>query len=147
MNTGEWVTAAIAVVALAVSVVALVVALRSARIPKPVGTAGGAADQPAVVEAAAPPQLPVGVAWAIEHDAGISFRLRNIGTEPAFDVNAVGLPDESAGLVKLARGFADVPVNGSLGFNVVRTAHHPNVSGLAVTWSGQSQPVIVAMNS
>jgi hypothetical protein len=159
MDTGEWVTSAIAVLALLISVVALVIAVRSGRIRK-ASSAGAAAEisepvaetavtETAVTETAAvivPPAPPEGVAWKIEHDAGITWRLRNIGTEGAFDVNAVGLPAESAGLVRLAKSFADVPTNGSLSFHVVRTASHPNVTGLAVTWSGQEQPVIVTMD-
>jgi hypothetical protein len=147
MDTGAWITSTVSVLALAVSVVALLIALRSAHTPR--SAASASADPVVPVEPAeAPaeePAAPVGVVWKIEHDAGITWRLRNIGTEPAFDVNAVGLPAESASLVKLAQSFADVPANGSLGFHVVRTAHHPNVRGLAITWAGQEQPVTVTM--
>jgi hypothetical protein len=158
MDTGEWVTSAIAVLALVISVVALVIAVRSvgianknarvnaaiaaAEVSEPVAETATVTETTTVI---VPPAPPEGVAWRIEHDSGITWRLRNIGTEGAFDVNAVGLPAESAGLVRLAKSFADVPTNNSLSFHVVRTASHPNVTGLAVTWSGQEQPVIVTM--
>ena len=154
MDTGEWVTSAIAVLALVISVVALVIAVRSVGIAKANARANARVDaavaaaetaEPVTETAIVPPAPPEGVAWKIEHDSGITWRLRNIGTEGAFDVNAVGLPAESAGLVRLTKSFADVPTNSSLSFHVVRTASHPNVTGLAVTWSGQEQPVVVTM--
>ena len=162
MDTGEWVTSTIAALALVVSVIALVIALRSA---KNVGRAGRvepvAGQRPgrqpelrpepepspgSEPEPASEPEPELGpVVWRIERDAGLSWRLRNVGSEPAFDVHAIALPAESASLVKVAQSFADVPVNGTLGFQVVRTAHHPDVTGLAVTWSGQTDPVVVPM--
>ncbi|HEY1486567.1 MAG TPA: hypothetical protein VGF84_10710 [Micromonosporaceae bacterium] len=142
MTNGDWVTSSIAVLALVVSVAALVIAIRSTKHAPAVATA----PAEATITPAEDVHIPLeGVAWSITHEAGISWRLNNVGTEPAYDVNAAGLPAESAGLVRVANSFVDVPNGGSLGFHVVRTAHHPNVTGLAVTWSGQDTPVIVAM--
>jgi hypothetical protein len=145
MTNGDWITSATAVLALVTSVAALIVAIRSSKRPAVIETpppAPPAAPITPTMEVIEPPD---GVAWRISHDAGISWRLENFGTEPAYDVNAVGLPAESAGLVRIERSFVDVPAGGALGFHVVRTAHHPNVTGLAVTWSGQDSPVVVPL--
>jgi hypothetical protein len=143
MTNGDWISSAIAVLALVISVAALMFAIRSSRRPPVVETPPPVPEITPTEEVFVPPD---GVAWRITHDSGISWRLENFGTESAFDVNAVGLPTESAGLVRIERSFVDVPAGSALGFHVVRTAHHPNVTGLAVTWSGQDRPVVVPLS-
>ncbi|MDG4785935.1 hypothetical protein O7626_08345 [Micromonospora sp. WMMD1102] len=131
-------------VALIVSVVSVLVAVRATRHARDsAGAARRSADaaerQAAAAEAAVPPPPPA-VDWRIVHQQKSRYVLRNVGVETA---TGVQIQDHDAILWAVDEVPTEVPPNAGVPFLIAATMGNPAPDELWVTWDGRSIPVAV----
>ncbi|MGW3811253.1 hypothetical protein [Micromonospora sp. NPDC005113] len=131
--------------ALAVSVGAIVVALRSNRHAKASAAASrrsaDAAERQAQAAEAALPPPPPQVSWRVEHVNRQRYVLRNIGVGTATGLR-IDVRDGHP-LVGLEREEKAIPPNGSISFLIAASMGRPHPTELWLTWDGQDEPVAV----
>jgi hypothetical protein len=111
-------------------------------------SADAAERQAAAAEAALPPPPPA-VAWVADlrstaRGGGVTYVLRNIGTEPASGVQVV-VPPSHNGLIRPQLDDGPIPAGGSFQVLVISIDQLPNVHELMVAWDGQNDAVRVPL--
>ena len=150
----DWVSSALAALAVVVAAAGLSYARRSARAADRSATEAArsanaaerqaeaserqAAAAEAMTTVAAAPPAPV--TWKATSVDKITYRLRNIGVEPATDVRVTGLPPDAAWLVRFADG-GTVPAGRSVDVTVL-SVDGAAVDALEVTWGAGDSAIL-----
>lgn len=146
MDTADIVTAAIALVALGISVWSVLYNRRST-IAAEVSSessrrSAAAAERSATAAEAMLPPPPLPVIWDLEPAEEGVYHLRNNGRHAATDVRVVGLPEESAQWVTFTPGCT-IPAGEAASVTVIALAESATVTSLRVTCAQQLDPMVV----
>ncbi|WP_148710094.1 hypothetical protein [Micromonospora sp. M71_S20] len=141
------------VATLGIAVAALVVSIASARYSKKSANASdrsakaaersavAAERQAAAAEAALPPPEPP-VRWAVRPQGRDGYVMRNMGSDPAFNVKL----DDRGGFITVLDQHEVVQPGESVEFWIVRVAEAVGINEVHVTWDGQDEPVVVPLH-